>query len=154
MPNSLLQPVSATEPTTAQSLFARYLLAILIDLVVLNLFDEYSDKVEIGSFTISLFAALLLQILLKLTLLLEHVVADWFKARPGRIWSVGRFVVAWLILFGSKFVILGAIDIAFGNSVKFYGALDGIVTLIVVLVVIILAEEVVTRTYRRLAKVA
>jgi len=153
MPNSLLQPVSAAEPTTAQSLFARYLLAILIDLVVLNLFDEYSDKVEINSFTISLSAALLLQILLKLTLYLEHVVADWFKARPGRIWSAGRFAAAWLILFGSKFVILGAINIAFGDKVKFFGALNGVVTLIIVLIVIILAEELVTRTYRRLAKV-
>jgi hypothetical protein len=37
--------------------------------------------------------------------------------------------------------------------VKFIGALNGVVTLIIVLVAIILAEEIVTRTYRRLAKV-
>jgi hypothetical protein len=146
-----LQPESATAPTTAQSLYVHYLLAILIDLVVLNLFDEYSEKVEIDAFTISLFAALLLQILLKLTLLLEHHVAAWFKAKPGRIWSVGRFLAAWLILFGSKFVILEAINIAFGDSVKFSGALHGIVTLIIVLIAMIMAEEFVIRIYRRLA---
>lgn len=152
MSTDTFQPESATAPTTAQSLFVRYLLAILIDLVVLGLFDEYSDKVEIDSFTTALFAALLLQILLKLTLLLEHHVAAWFKAKPGRIWSLARFLAAWLILFGSKFVILGAIDFAFGDSVLFLGALHGIVTLIIVLIVIILAEELVSRIYRRLAK--
>lgn len=149
--SSTLQPVSAQVPTTAQSLFMRYLLAVLIDLVVLNLFDEYSVNVQIDSFTISLFAAILLQVLLKLTLLLEHRVAEWFKARPGRIWTIARFLTAWLILFGSKFVILEAINIAFGDSVKFFGMLHGVVTLIIVLIVMILAEEVVARGYRRLA---
>ena len=146
-----LQPVSAAAPTTAQSLYARYLVAILIDLAVLNLFDEYSENVVIESFTISLLAALLLQVLLRLTLWFEHVVAVWFKKKPGAFWTVSRFLAAWLILFGSKFVILGAIDIAFGDRVLFLGALHGVVTLIVVLIVMILAEEIVTRIYRRLA---
>lgn len=150
--SSTLQPVSAQVPTTAQALFVRYILAVLIDLVVLNLFDEYSEKVEIDSFTISLFAAILLQLLLKLTLLLEQRVAAWFKARPGTIWKVARFLTAWLILFGSKFVILEAIDIAFGDSVRFFGLLHGVLTLIVVLIVMILAEEVVARIYRWLSK--
>ena len=151
--SSTLQPVSAEVPTTAQSLFVRYILAVLIDLVVLNLFDEYADNVEIDSFTISLLAAILLQILLKLTLLLEHRVAAWFKTKPGQFWTVARFLTAWAILFGSKFVFLEAINIAFGDSVRFFGVLHGLVTLIVVLLVMILAEEAVARTYRRLAKV-
>ena len=48
-----------------QRLFVRYLLAVLIDLTVLNLFVEYWDKIVIDSFTISLLAAVLLQILLR-----------------------------------------------------------------------------------------
>jgi hypothetical protein len=55
-------------------------------------------------------------------------------------------------LFGSKFVILGAIDVAFGDKVAFSGRLHGIVTLIIVLIAMILAEELVSRVYRRLAK--
>ena len=150
--SSTLQPVSAEVPTTAQALYVRYVVAVLIDLVVLNLFDEYADNVQIDSFTISLLAAILLQILLKLTLLLEHRVASWFKTKPGPMWTVGRFLTAWLILFGSKFVFLEAINIAFGDNVIFLGVLHGVVTLIVVLIVMILAEEVVARTYRRLSK--
>ncbi|MDX1405083.1 MAG: hypothetical protein R3192_11120 [Woeseiaceae bacterium] len=149
--SSTLQPVSAEVPSTAQSLFVRYLLAVLIDLVVLNLFNEYSENVEIETFTISLLAAVLLQILLKLTLVLEHRVAAWFKAKPGTAWTVARFLSAWLILFGSKFVILEAINIAFGDGVRFFGVLHGVLTLIVVLIVMILAEELVARVYRRLA---
>ena len=149
--SSTLGPVSAEVPTTAQSLFVRYLLAVLIDLVVLNLFDEYSANVQIESFTVSLFAAILLQFLLKLTLVIEHKIGAWFKAKPGRAWTFARFFTAWLILFGSKFVILEAINIAFGDGVQFFGMLHGVVTLIVVLIVMILAEEVVARTYRRLS---
>ena len=149
--SSTLQPVSFEVPSAAQTLFARYLLAVLIDLVVLNLFDEYSEKVEIDTFTTSLWAAILLQLLLKLTLVLEHRVAAWFKTRPGTAWTVARFLSAWLILFGSKFVILEALNIALGDSLQFFGILHGVVTLIVVLIVMILAEEVVARTYRKLA---
>jgi len=149
--SSTLQPVSARVPTTAQALFVRYLLAVLIDLVVLGLYDQYSAKVEIDTFTTMLLAAVLLQFLLKATLIIEHRVADWFKEKPGTAWRIARFLSAWLILFGSKFVILEAIVFAFGDDVQFFGALHGVITLIVVLIVMILAEELVARTYRRLA---
>lgn len=149
-----MQPVSAQIPTTAQTMYVRYLMAVLIDLVVLNIFDEYSDKVQIESFTVSLFAAILLQVLLKLTLLLEHRVAAWFRTKPGKAWTVARFLSAWLILFGSKFVFLEAVNFVFGDSVVFLGVLHGVVTLILVLIVMILAEEVVARTYRRLARLS
>ena len=81
--NDALMPASAEAPSNRQRLFMRYFTAILIDLVVLNLFVEYSDKVFVDSFTTSLLAAVVLQVLLKLTLAVEHMVADYFKARPG-----------------------------------------------------------------------
>jgi hypothetical protein len=55
------------------------------------------------------------------------------------------------VLFGSKFVILEAIDLAFGEAVSFSGRLHGLVTLIAVLVTMVLVEEVIVRIYRRLA---
>jgi hypothetical protein len=102
-------PLSADTPSNNQRLFLRYFTAILIDIVVLNLFVEYSGKVFIDSFTISLLAALLLQILLKLTIAVEHWVANFFNARPGTFMRFMRFFSAWLVLFGSKFVILEVI---------------------------------------------
>ena len=140
----------ANTPSTGQRLFVRYVMAVLIDLVVLNMFDEYWDLVTIDSFTISLLAAILLQILLKLTLAFEHRIASWFNARRGAFAKIMRFFCAWLILFGSKFVMLGLIDLAFGDGVEFGGAYHGVVAFIVVVVAILAAEEMTVRIYRRL----
>lgn len=145
------QLASAETPSNGQRLFLRYFTAILIDLVVLNLFVEYWDKVVIDSFSISLLAAILLQVLLKLTLVLEHKVAAFFNARSGAMAKFMRYFTAWLILFLSKFVILEAIDLAFGDEVQFLGAFHGIVAFIVVVMVMLAAEEAIVRFYRRLA---
>ncbi len=51
------------ELSIRQALFIVYFLCILIDLMALNLFDEYWHQVEIDSFTSSLAAAALLQLL-------------------------------------------------------------------------------------------
>ena len=150
MTSEALMPRSAEAPSNRQRLFVRYFTAILIDLVVLNLFVEYSEKVEIDSFTTSLLAAILLQVLLKLTIALEHRVAAFFKARGGGWNTFLRWFFAWLVLFGSKFVILEAITLAFGDKVRFHGIFHGIVTLIVVIIAMLVAEEIIVRIYRRL----
>lgn len=149
--NDVFEPASIQPINNRQRLFVRYLLATLIDLVVLNLFAEYYAKVSIDSFTVSLFAAIVLQILLKATIALEHAVAEFFNRRRGTFARFLRYFSAWLILFGSKFVILEAITFAFGDDVHFAGAFHGVVTLILVIVAMLAAEEVVVRIYRRLA---
>ena len=150
MSNDALMPLSAEAPSNRQRSFVRYFTAILIDLVVLNLFVEYSQSVFIDSFTTSLGAAILLQVLLKLTIALEQRLAGFFKARGGGLMTFLRFFVAWLVLFGSKFVILEAITFAFGDKVRFVGRFHGIVTLIIVIVAMLLAEEAIVRLYRKL----
>jgi len=145
-----LMPATAEGPTDSQRLFVRYFTAILIDLLVLNLFVEYSKKVSVDSFTTSLLAAVLLQILLKVTIAIEHRVAAYFNAKPGGFMKFMRYFCAWLVLFGSKFVILEALSFAFGDKVRFEGRFNGILTLIVVVVVMLVAEEAIVRLYRRL----
>jgi hypothetical protein len=135
-------------------LFVRYLVAILIDLTVLNLFDEFWELVTIDPFSVSVLAAILLQVLLKATLVLEHKVAGYFNAKSGGFARFMRYFTAWLILFGSKFVMLGAIDFAFGDDVLFTGPLHGVVSFIVVVMVMLAAEEITVRIYRRLGKSA
>ena len=140
------------EISNSQKLFVRYLVAVLIDLTVLNLFDEFWELVTIGPFSVSVLAAILLQVLLKATLVLEHKVAGCFNAKSGGFARFMRFFTAWLILFGSKFVMLGAIDFAFGDDVLFMGPLHGVIAFIVVVMVMLAAEEVALRIYRRLGK--
>lgn len=144
-------PATAEMPTDRQRLFIRYFTGVLIDLVVLNLFNEYSEKVHVASFTVSLLAAILLQALLKATIAIEHRVADYFNAKSGGFNKFLRFFFAWLTLFLSKFVILEALSFAFGDGVRFDGALHGLVWLIIVVAVMLVAEELVVRLYRKLA---
>ncbi len=134
-----------------QRLFLRYTIAVLVALTVLNLFEEYWDRVEIGSFTISLATAFLLQLLLVMVIGLEHRVASYFKGKPGVASRICRALSTWLILLVSKFVMLGAIDLAFGERVKFSGPFHGIVAFIVVVITMILAEEGMRKIYFALA---
>jgi len=138
-------------PSAKQRAFARYFTAVLIDLVVLALFVEYWPAgVTASSFSIMLLAAVLLQILLKLTIVLEHKVAAYYNAKPGGFNKFMRFFTAWLILFGSKFVILEALAFAFGDRLKFGGPFHGIVALIVVVVAMLLVEVIIVKFYRSL----
>lgn len=146
-----LMPAAASIPSDRQRLFLLYFVGALVDLVVLGLFDEYSDKVFVDSFTTMLLASVVLQFLLKATIAVEHKVAAYFKSKPGGFMRFMRFFCAWLVLFGSKFVILEALSLAFGDSVKFEGIWHGIVWLIIVVVTMVIAEEIVVRIYRKLA---
>lgn len=137
-------------PSIRQRNFMRYFTAVLVDLAVLNLFVEYWEHVSADSFTITLLAAVLLQVLLKLTIVLEHKVAAYFNARKGGFAKFMRFFTAWLILFGSKFVILEALALAFGDGLRFGGPWHGIVALIVVVVAMLAAEAALVMLYRRL----
>jgi hypothetical protein len=143
-------PATVEGPTDKQRMFIRYFTGALIDLVVLGLFAEFWHMVTVSSFSIALLAAILLQILLKATIAVEHWVAGFFKGRSGGLMTFLRFFCAWLVLFGSKFVILEALAQVFGKNVHFAGRFHGIIPLIIVVVVMLVAEEVVVRIYRRL----
>ena len=146
-----LMPAAVKVYSDRQRIFLLYFVGALVDLVVLGLFNEYSDKVFVDSFTTMLLASVLLQLLLKATIAVEHRVAGYFTAKPGGWMKFMRFFCAWLVLFGSKFVILEALDLAFGESVKFEGVFHGIVWLIIVVITMVIVEEIVVRFYRKLA---
>lgn len=137
------QPTMVRAPSRGQRLFLAYTLFILVDLAVLNFFDEYWDLVVIESFTISFLAAALLQVLLRLTLHIEHRIADYFKAKGGKGATGKRLLASWVVLFGSKFVILEAINIVFGDRVSF----GGVIPFIVVAITIIITEAALSKIY-------
>jgi hypothetical protein len=134
-----------------QRIFLSFTFAVLVDLAVLNLFDEFWDYVYIEYFSISLLAALLLQSLLRVTISIEHRVASYFKKQSGLKAKILRGLSTWGILFGSKFVILEAINIAFGDDVLFTGPIHGLLAFIVVVIAVIVAEQIFSRVYRSLA---
>jgi len=105
--------------TKGQMVFFSWTKDILIYVIVLNLFVEFSPVVIIDSFTISIFTAILLKILLEIILAFEHKVADVFKAN-----KILKIFFVWLILFSSKFLILGFVNIFFGEHVDLGKFLD------------------------------
>ena len=144
-------PARASLPTDGQRLFILLFTGTLIDLVVLGLFDEYSDKVYVNSFTTLLLAAIVLQILLKATIAAEHRVLARFKGKEGAAWKTLKLFSAWIILFGSKFVILEVLSLMFGDLVHFDGMFHGLVWLIIVVVTMVVVEELTVRLYRKLS---
>ena len=137
-------------PSDRQRLFLLFFTGTLIDLVVLGLFSDFTDNVYVESFSIALLAAIVLQELLKLTIAIEHRVLALFKGKTGTGWTTLKLFVAWLILFGSKFVILEALTFVFGNRVQFHGLWHGIIWLIAVAVTMVVVEELVVRLFRKL----
>ena len=151
MANRIITKKQMDARSNHQHLFVKFTLAVLVDLMVLGLFNEFWKHVVIDSFSIALIAALLLQVLLKLTLALEHKVAAYFNKKTGTLPKVMRFLSAWAILFVSKILILEAINYAFGDHVLFLGPFHGIIAFIVVVVAILVAEGVITKIYKSLA---
>jgi hypothetical protein len=134
-----------------QQLFLKNTFAVLVDLTVLNLFNEYWDYVFIEFFSISLLAAVLLQFLMKVTIFVEHRVASYFKGKAGLRAKILRGLSTWGTLFVSKIIILEAINFFFGDSVVFSGPIHGLVVFIVVVTGIIVAEQIFVKIYRSLA---
>jgi hypothetical protein len=102
----------------------------------------------IDSFTISIFTAIVLKILLEIVFKFEHLVGDFFKARPGKVSNFLRIISMWLILFLSKFLILEVIDIIFGEHVELGKFLDVIILVITLMV----ARELFDRIYLSLGE--
>ncbi|MGV6827184.1 MAG: hypothetical protein ACWA5Q_09415 [bacterium] len=150
MTTDLLQNVHAGRYSSHQQLFLRYSFAVLVDLAVLGLLAEFWDKVYFEAFSIMLLAAILLQFLLKVSIAIEHKVAGYFKSMSGLKAKVLRIFSTWLVLFGSKIVILKAISVAFGDKVVFHGAWHGMITFILVVIAIIVAEQLFVWVYNKL----
>ena len=137
----------AQPATVRQQRFLRAVMYVLVNVTVLSLFVEHWDRIVIDSYTLTLLTAILLQVMLMATLGLEHRIAAFFRDRPGRGALALRLLATWLVLFGSKFVILEAVDLVFGEHVE----LGGLFPFITLVVAILVAEQLIERIYGALA---
>jgi hypothetical protein len=96
---------------------------------VLNLFVEYLPAVITETFTISLLTAALLKAVLEVVVLAKNRVKRRFREASGVVGKVVAATVLWLVLVGSKFVVLELVDAAFGDRVSLGGFLP--VTLLI-----------------------
>jgi len=130
-----------------QLLFIGVITNVLVNVIVLNLFVEYFDKVVIDRFTISLFTGVLLTVLLWLITRIEHGVHHFFfDEHTGKGSRVVGVIAIWVILFGSKFLILEIVDWVFGDHVE----LGKLLEVILLVVAMLVANGIMQGIFRRL----
>ena len=131
-----------------QRLFLIFTLFVLADLTVINLFDEYaSSYFHISSFTASIVMAVILQILLIITIKIEHKIADFFKSKEGVINLILRILVTWVLLFGSKIIMMKIVDLILGNKIEYYGTYNGLGAFVLIIIGMIIAENLLKKVF-------
>jgi hypothetical protein len=121
------------------------LVDVLVYLVVLGAFIQLFPSVISETFLLALLTAVLLKVILEGVLWLKKAALARFRNTSGvsgRILSIMTLVV---LLPGSKFLVLGLVDLAFGESVQ----LGGFLQVTALIVVLMLARGGVRRIFAR-----
>lgn len=98
--------------------------------MVLNLAVEYFPAVISETFTLSLLTAVLLKLSLEAVIILKGRALARFRGAITVRAKVTAAVLLWLVAAGSKFAVLGLVDLVFGDAVSLGGFVS--VTLLVV----------------------
>lgn len=129
---SVAVPVDSTPPQAGGR--AADVVDVFVYVVVLNLFVEYFPAVLSETFTLSLLTAVLLKIVLEVVVRVKNRARTRFRSARTTAGRVGSGLALWAVLFGSKFVVLAAVDLAFGDRVSL-GAFGSVTLLILTLLV-------------------
>jgi hypothetical protein len=103
---------------------------VFVYVVVLNLAAQYAPQVITESFTTSLLTAVLLKLVLEVVVMVKKRVMRRFRAASTPTGRTAAGVLLWVVLAGSKFVVLALEDFFFGDAVSLGGFVS--VTLLVV----------------------
>ena len=103
---------------------------MFVYVVVLNLTVEYFPAVISETFTLSLLTAVLLKLSLEAVIILKGRALARFRGAITVRAKVLAAVLLWLVAAGSKFAVLGLVDLVFGDAVSLGGFVS--VTLLVV----------------------
>ncbi len=94
---------------------------VFVYVVVLNLAAEYMPAVITETFTLSLVTSVLLKVVLEIVVFFKNRAKNRFKSARTPIGKVVAGLLLWLILIGSKFVVLELVALLFGDSVRLGG---------------------------------
>lgn len=120
------------EFTPGQIMFKELFVGTLIYACVLGFLSDYTTIVHTESFSYLFAASFVLEVLTYLTLLAKKRVFSRFHQKSGVAHKASVLFATWLVLFLSKFVFIGVIDLLFMGTVTVYGFFN---ILIVVLMV-------------------
>ena len=115
------QPAQLTLPRWRRWLQAEDIVDVFVYVTVLNLAVQFIPAVISESFTMSLLTALLLKVVLEVVVALKDRVKSRFRAAPAWWGKVLALVGLWLVLVGSKFVVLEVVALVFRDYVSLGG---------------------------------
>jgi hypothetical protein len=118
---------------------------VFVYVVVLNLFIEYLPQVLSETFTLSLLTAVLLKGVLEVVVAAKNRVKGRFRAASTPIGKAAAGAILWLVLFGSKFLVLEAVHLVFGHRVS----LGGFFSVTLLILALLLSRAAVRRLLRR-----
>lgn len=114
---------------------------VAVYVVVLNLFVEHLPQVISEGFTLSLLTAVLLKGVLEVVVLAKNRAKDRFRRATTPAGKLVGAVALWLVLFGSKFLVLELVALVFGSRVS----LGGFVSVTLLIVALLLSRAGVRR---------
>lgn len=131
---------------TARRLVAEFFVGIALYSMVIGFFNDYTDLIRTGTYSVTFGLAILMQGLTYLVFGVKRLFVRWHIGSGSRGGRAVRFLGVWAIVFVSKFVVLWAIDVVFRGAVE----VSGFVALIVVMAAFTVAQALAWWLYRRL----
>ncbi len=135
------------QPNTRQKLFQEMVLGVLLYTVVLGFFNDYTDILHTGTYSVTFAVAVVMQILTFLTFGLKDLVVKKFNKNGTTDRKFALAFVIWLIMFFSKFVFLGVISVIFSGDVE----ISGFIGLLLIIATLTIAQKLVEISYKKLA---
>lgn len=114
---------------------------VFVYVVVLNLAVQFVPQVLAESFTLSLLTAVMLKVVLEGVLVVKRRAKARFDAASGAAGKGLAGLLLWVVLAGSKFVVLKIEDLLFGDRVH----LGGFFAVTGLIIVLMLSREGVRR---------
>ena len=124
-----------------QPRIAAAIVDVFVYVVVLNLFVEYLPRVISETFTLSLLTAVLLKGVLEIVVAAKNRVKARFRQASTPMGKVVAAVLLWVVLFGSKFLVLEVVALVFRDRVS----LGGFFSVTAVILVLLVSRAVVRR---------
>jgi len=94
---------------------------VFVYVVMLNLAVEYLPAVISETFTLTLLTAIVLKLVLEAVIWIKDRLKARIIAAPRAVGKIAGALALWLVLVGSKFVVLELVALAFAGQVKLGG---------------------------------
>lgn len=118
---------------------------VFVYLVVLGVFIQLFPAVITETFLLALLTAILLKLVLELVLSVKKRIVRRFRTAESAASRVVNALTLLLVLPASKFVVLGLVDLVFGNAVS----LGGFFQVTALIIVLMLARGGTRRLLKR-----